>query len=104
MTTTRGVKKVSENILTNGRAIIVTEKDKDKYKWDEIPVGSKFIDTKTGIEQVKLEGQSDWVPAGIKNDGTLCIAKDTRLISEVFTITNMNLCWKKVHIRWDVTK
>lgn len=88
MTTTRGVKKVSENILTNGRAIIVTEKDKDKYKWDEIPVGSKFIDTKTGIEQVKLEGQSDWVPAGIKNDGTLCIAKDMRLISEVFTIVN----------------
>lgn len=90
MTTTRGVKKVSENILTNGRAIIVTEKDKDKYKWDEIPVGSKFIDTKTGIEQVKLEGQSDWVPAGIKNDGTLCIAKDTRLIEENFELVSLN--------------
>ena len=80
-TTTRGVRKVSENILSDGRAIIVTEKDKDKYKWADIPVGSKFIDSKTGIEWVKLEGESDWVPAHVKNDGTLCIAKDARIIT-----------------------
>ena len=88
MTTTRGVKKVNENILSPGRAIIVTEKDVNQYKWSEIPVGSKFIDTKTGIEMVKLEGESTWVPAGIKNDGTLCIAKDTIQIAEIFTIVN----------------
>ena len=88
MTTTRGIRKVSENILSHGRAIIVTEKDKNNYKWGEIPLGSKFIDTKTGVEYVKLEGESDWVPAHVKNDGTLCIAKDTMLVTEVFTIIN----------------
>ena len=89
-TTTRGVRKVSENILSNGRAIIVTEKDKDKYKWSDIPVGSKFIDSKTGIEWVKLEGESDWVPAHVKNDGTLCIAKDARIITEIFKVVSIN--------------
>ena len=90
MTQTRGVKKVNENILSPGRAIIVTEKDKNQYKWSEIPVGSKFIDTKTGIEQVKLEGETDWVPAGTKNDGTVCIAKDAILAVEIFTVKNLD--------------
>ena len=90
MTQTRGVRKVSENILSDGRAIIVTEKNKNKYKWGEIPLGSKFIDTKTGIEYVKLEGESDWVPAHVKNDGTLCISKDSIVHYEVFTITEIN--------------
>lgn len=39
MTNARGIKKVNENILSKGRAILVTEKDKEKYSWDEIPVG-----------------------------------------------------------------
>ena len=90
MTQTRGVKKVNENVLSPGRAIIVTEKDKNQYEWSEIPVGSKFIDTKTGIEQVKLEGETDWVPAGTKNDGTVCIAKDAILAVEIFTIKNLD--------------
>ena len=88
MATTRGIKKVSENILSDGRAIIVTEKDKDNYVWADIPNGSLFIDTTTGIMQVKIEGESDWVPAGLKNDGTLCIAKDTKLVTEIYTIVN----------------
>ena len=86
----RGVRKVSERIVSDGRAIIITEKDKDKYAWSDIPLGSKFIDTETGIEMVKLEGESDWVPAGIRNDGTICIAKDTRVICEVFTIKEID--------------
>lgn len=90
METTRGIKKINENVLSQGRAIIVTEKDKNKYRWEDIPVGSKFIDSKTGIEQVKLEDQTDWVPAGIKNDGTICIAKDSMIISEVFTIKSLD--------------
>lgn len=88
MAITRGIKKVSENILSDGRAIIVTEKDKDNYVWADIPNGSLFIDTTTGIMQVKIEGESDWVPAGLKNDGTLCIAKDTKLVTEIYTIVN----------------
>lgn len=86
MAETRGIRKVSENILAPGRAMIVTEKDKDKYNWDEIPDGSIFIDTETGIQAVKLHGESDWVPAGIKNDGTINIAKDNISKVESFTI------------------
>ena len=84
----RGIRKVGENILAPKRAIIVTDKNKSQYKWNEIPDGSLFIDTVTGITSVKLEGESDWVPFGIKNDGTLCIAKDTKLVTEVYTIKN----------------
>lgn len=86
MAETRGIRKVSENILAPGRAMLVTEKDKDKYNWNEIPDGSIFIDTETGIQAVKLKGESDWVPAGIKNDGTINIAKDNINKVESFTI------------------
>lgn len=82
----RGIRKVGENILAPKRALIVTDKNKSQYKWNEIPDGSLFIDTVTGITSIKLEGESDWVPFGIKNDGTLCIAKDTKLVTEVYTI------------------
>ena len=84
----RGIRKVGEHILAPKRALIVTDKNKSQYKWNEIPDGSLFIDTVTGITSVKLEGESDWVPFGIKNDGTLCIAKDTKLVTEVYTIKN----------------
>ena len=86
MIATHGIKKVSENILAPGRAIVVTEKDKDKYAWGDIPDGSLFVDTATGMMAVKLEGESDWVPAGIKNDGTINIAKDNITKVESFTI------------------
>ena len=39
---------------------------------------------------VKIKGESDWVPAGIKNDGTLSIAKDTFIIEEIFTIKTLS--------------
>lgn len=137
MISSRGIHKTSEQTLLKGRGIIVTEKDKTKYDWEDIPSGSKFIDEVTGIEQVKLKDvlvvkatgtalgygvvkngkvyyadritpilksdgtqylsdeveyspQSDWVPAGIKNDGTLCIAKDAIIVKETFTIYQEN--------------
>lgn len=81
-----GVRKVYEGILRDGRAIIVTDKNRDNYEWNDIPDGSKFIDTETGLEYVKLKGQSDWVPAHVKNDGTICIAKDAIIETEVFYV------------------
>ena len=84
----RGIKKVNENVLTNGRGILVTEQDKNQYQWSDIPVGSKLIDTIDGKEYVKLEGETDWVPAHVKNDNTLSIAKDSIVKKEVFTIVN----------------
>ena len=86
----RGIRKVNENLLVNGRGVIVTEQDKNQYNWSDIPVGSKLINTINGLEYVKLEGQSDWVPSKIKNDGTLSIAKDSMIIEETFIIQNLN--------------
>lgn len=52
------------------------------------------INYKTGLETKEVWASTDmsyssetsWVPAGIKNDGTLSIARDTMIITEVFTI------------------
>lgn len=38
----------------------------------------------------EINPQIDWVPLGVKNDGTLSIAKDTILKKEIFTIQNAN--------------
>lgn len=132
MATERGVKKVSELILARKRGAIITEKG--TYDWENVPPGSKFINTVTGNEQVKLRDTlidkatganlgygiiheddlkvyhddgtpilksngkqythdevklsnvDDWVKANVKNDGALCIAKDSMIIEEVFTI------------------
>lgn len=138
MTANRGVRKVTERILKRGNGIIVTDKDKDGYGWDEIPPGSKFIDYETGIEWVKLKDvfvdkttgkilgygkiresdgvvlrqddvlfkkkdgtaykkddveileQTNWVPAHTRDDGTLCVARDSKIAEETFTIIKPN--------------
>lgn len=86
----RGVRKVNERILQKGRALFLTEEDADKLSWSDIPVGSHKVNPKTGVLSVKLEGESDWVPAGIKNDGTITIAKDAVWKEEVFTVTALD--------------
>lgn len=86
----RGVRKISEAVLQQGRAMLLTEEDADKLAWDEIPVGTLKVNPTTGVMSVKLEGESSWVPAGIKNDGTICIAKDTRLLQETFEIVTLD--------------
>lgn len=86
----RGVRKVNERILQEGRALFLTEEDADKLSWSDIPVGSHKVNPKTGVLSVKLEGESDWVPSGIKNDGTITIAKDAVWKEEVFTVTSLD--------------
>ena len=88
MSTPKGVRSVNENIVQPGRAFIIT--DMTDIAWDQIPDGSLFINPVSGIMQVKLAGESTWTPAGIKNDGTLCIARDTSLHVETFTITSLD--------------
>lgn len=85
-----GVRKVYERVFRDGRAIIVTDKNKDNYDWDDIPDGSLFIDSETGLEYVKLKGQTDWVPSHTKNDGTICIAKDAVIETETFIVKEIN--------------
>ena len=88
MSTPKGVRSVNENIVQPGRAFIIT--DMTDIAWDQIPDGSLFINPVSGIMQVKLAGETTWTPAGIKNDGTLCIARDTSLHVETFTITSLD--------------
>lgn len=82
----RGVRKINEAITQEGRALIITEEDTSKLKWDSIPDGSLHINPNDGTMSVKCKGNSDWVPAGIKNDGTISIAKDTILHEETFIV------------------
>lgn len=86
----RGVRKVSELITQNKRSLILSEEDASKLNWADIPVSTLKINSKTGIMSVKLEGESDWVPAGIKNDGTLVIAKDGKVNVENYIIREVD--------------
>ena len=36
----RGVRKVSELIIQNGRALIITEEDANNLSWEDIPNGT----------------------------------------------------------------
>lgn len=82
----RGVRKISELITQKGRSLILSEEDASKLSWADIPDSTLKINPKTGIMSVKLEGESDWVPAGVKNDGTICIVKDTKIVEETFVV------------------
>lgn len=82
----RGVRKSSELIVQKGRTLIFTEEESNEILWSDIPNGSLKINPTTGLMSVKLDGESNWVPAGLKNDGTISIARDTKLVTEVYTI------------------
>lgn len=86
----RGIRKVNENIVDNGRSLIFTEKNISKYSWADIPDGALFVDSKTGEIKQKLEGESDWVPFNSKVDGTICISKDHLIINEIFTVVTID--------------
>lgn len=82
----RGVRKGNESIIANGRALIITEEDKSQLKWDAIPDGTLHVNPDNGLISVKRKGDTDWTPAGIKNDGTISIAKDTIVREEAFVV------------------
>jgi len=86
----RGVRKVSELITQHGRTLILSEEDASKLSWTDIPVSTLKINPNTGVISVKLEGQTDWVPAGIKNDGTISLVKDSKIVTENYTITSVD--------------
>lgn len=88
--TNRGVRKVSERVTEQGRTLIITETDNSKLNWGAIPDGTLHVDPVTGALQVKIFGESTWVPVGLGNGGALEIAKDAILKYEIFTITSAN--------------
>ena len=89
-TLTNGVRKINELIMIKDRALIITTEDPTSYKWGDIPDGSLLINPLTGGMSVKLTGETAWVPAGIKNDGTICIAKDSKINIEKFKVLTAN--------------
>ena len=58
----RGVHKVSEDIMADGRAIIVTEPDNEKIEWSRLPAGTVHVDPTTGSARVKKVGGTEWEP------------------------------------------
>lgn len=53
-----GVRKVNENIMHEGRALILTDLlDAD---FDTLPVGTIYVDPKTGEAKIKLQDAKDW--------------------------------------------
>lgn len=82
----RGVRKVNESIMQDGRTIIITEQNDAQLDWDRIPDGTLKIDPVTGQLFIKIRGEGGWIPAGLTYDGNLTIAKDARVVYEVFRI------------------
>ena len=70
MKPTWGIRKLNEYSIDKDTAIIITDTEKDNYYWSDIPDGSLLVNTKTGSLSIKLIGESDWVPMGIRKDGT----------------------------------
>ena len=91
----RGVRKVSELITQEGRTLILSEEDASKLSWADIPVSTLKVNPKTGITYVKIEGESSWVPFGVKNDGTLSIARDACIVEETFVVKKIDLAAKE---------
>ena len=86
--TPKGIRMVNENIVQEGRGLIVN--DRSAVDWNLIPDGSLYINPETGLLMVKLKGETDWVAAGLKNDGTIVISRDTSVCVEVFTVITLD--------------
>lgn len=103
----RGVRKINEQTVQEGRALIITEENESNYSWEDIPCGSLKVDGDTGVILVKLRGQGSWVPSNIRIDTardingeavydtndtefghTVAIAKDSIILRENYVITN----------------
>jgi hypothetical protein len=93
MATPKGVRAVNENIIQPGRGLIFTTKDTNDYKWSDIPNGALFVDEETGAISVKIKGESNWTPLTdlVKADGTIMIARDSKIMTEVFTVKEIDL-------------
>lgn len=53
-------------------------------------------DVQYSESEVSYSSQTNWIPAGLKNDGTICIAKDTIIVEENFTITKVDKVKREV--------
>lgn len=106
----RGVRKINEQTVQEGRALIITEENESNYSWEDIPCGSLKVSGNTGVILVKLRGQGNWVPSNVRLDvardangnvvydmnnselgHTISIAKDSIVLRENYVITNIDV-------------
>ena len=96
MATPRGVRQVSEHIVQEGRALVITDNQVATWpqtqqdKFQLLPDGSLYINPDTGVMKIKLRDETDWVPAGVDNK-TLVISRDTALEEMLITIVDNDL-------------
>lgn len=106
MKPTWGIRKLNEYSVDKNTAIIITDSEKDNYYWADIPDGSLLVNDKTGNLSIKLIGESDWVPMGIRKDGTEKLVKDAIINIEYYTIVKFELEHNRFyyHDREEITR
>lgn len=106
MKPTWGIRKLNEYSVDKNTAIIITDSEKDNYYWADIPDGSLLVNDKTGNFSIKLTGESDWVPMGIRKDGTEKLVKDAIINVEYYTIVKFELEHNRFyyHDREEITR
>lgn len=106
MKPTWGIRKLNEYSVDKNTAIIITDSEKDNYYWADIPDGSLLVNDKTGNLSIKLTGESDWVPMGIRKDGTEKLVKDAVINVEYYTIVKFELEHNRFyyHDREEITR
>lgn len=106
MKPTWGIRKLNEYSVDKNTAIIITDSEKDNYYWADIPDGSLLVNDKTGNLSIKLAGESDWVPMGIRKDGTEKLVKDAIINIEYYTIVKFELEHNRFyyHDREEITR
>lgn len=106
MKPTWGIRKLNEYSISKDTAIIITDSEKDNYYWADIPDGSLLVNEKTGNLSIKLTGESDWVPMGIRKDGTDKLVKDAVINVEYYTIVKFELEHNRFyyHDREEITR
>ena len=106
MKPTWGIRKLNEYSVDKNTAIIITDSEKDNYYWADIPDGSLLVNNKTGNLSIKLTGESDWVPMGIRKDGTEKLVKDAIINVEYYTIVKFELEHNRFyyHDREEITR
>ncbi len=106
MKPTWGIRKLNEYSVDKNTAIIIADSEKDNYYWADIPDGSLLVNDKTGNLSIKLTGESDWVPMGIRKDGTEKLVKDAVINVEYYTIVKFELEHNRFyyHDREEITR
>ena len=58
----RGVRKVNERIVAEGRALIITDKSESEHaaQWEDIPAGSLYIGPNNGYFYIKKDTSEEW--------------------------------------------